>query len=156
MQKAQNSFADGIPCWSRKAQPSFLKAQQAVISKQLSRSVTFKSELTSSIQKMSLPICKLFTETLECFDLEGCLSERESQFLRNVIVTFYKVLMNEFIRIQNVFGSRGDFLNWVENNIEDHSLGQQDIEFFLDVIYSATDDFQVRTLIKLIVIYPFF
>jgi hypothetical protein len=144
METAQSSFADGIPCWSSKAQPIFENAQQAVMMSQLSRSIG------SSNQKMSLPICKLFTETLECFDLEGCLSEQEIQFLKNLIVTFYKALMNELTRIQNSFGSRGDFLKWVEENIKDNSLGQQDIEFMLDVIYSATEDFQVQALIKLI------
>ena len=141
MQKAQSSLTADLRCFSLKAQPMSEEAQQSLLQTQLSYVLT-----RSSTPKLSMPICEIFTETLKCFDLEGCLSIQESQFLKNLLVTFYKVTMDEIVNLQDIFGSRGKFLKFLEDNIEDHSKGQQEIKLALDIIYSATENYKVLTL----------
>ena len=45
-----------------------------------------------------LPVCELLSTGLECFDLKECLSDQESKFVGNLIVTLYKVSSKALMR----------------------------------------------------------
>ena len=74
----KRSIQRGTECFMSKAQMQMFRLSLAVQSGALSNNA-------------DLPVCELLSTGLECFDLKECLSDQESKFVGNLIVTLYKV-----------------------------------------------------------------
>ena len=131
-----NSMYKGRSCWQDRAKSTFYQ-------------VTFAFSM-QSIQRTPIPLCKLIAETVDCFDLKGCLNQQESKFIGNIMVTLYKMAMKELIRINKVFGS---FTNLIKTTGKDetaeirtalrqYGFNFDDLDQSIEIL---TEDFEVST-----------
>jgi len=131
-QAAIVAFGQDQQCFRDNAEPSFQKASEAFVG-----AYYFST-------KTSMPVCKGVTETLKCFNMNGCLTDREREFLENLAATFYKFIMNEFVRIQDDFGSFSSLLMAIgeENTpvfMEEYKDGLASIDLMLEMF---TEDYK--------------
>ena len=75
-------------CFMSKAHMQMMKLQVALQRSDINSYFEYDG---SYINDADLPVCDLMTIGLGCFDLKECLSDQESKYVANLIVTLYKV-----------------------------------------------------------------
>ena len=90
----------------------------------------FRNFGENSEEQAPVPICEAVVSALSCFKPNQCLSENETDLLKDLAATDYDMSMKMVVEIQTRFGSFSNFLKLfvaLEDHLPDESLAAIDI-----------------------------
>ena len=102
-------------------------------------------------QKTSMPICEMVTQTLDCFNTNQCMTKQESDFILNMIATFYNMAMEQVVYFVDTVG----ITNLIKLSVDENEFAELETQWssnfgtslsvFIDnIVTMITDDFQVN------------
>ena len=134
----------GMQCVLDSAKTTLEKAYEAFVGVLASNSIT------------TIPMCKLFTQSLKCLNTLGCLSDQERVFLQNMFATIYRWLFEGLMIIEDDFGGFISVLNIMDDEDKTfimEKLGRagvdvSDLELVVDrfdlILETIVDDYKVK------------
>jgi len=90
-------------------------------------------------QEVDIPICNVLTVSLDCFSLKECLTDQESKFLGNLIVTLYKMIMVELDRAMKMFPG-----NKLSEYLAKNNVGTNEAKLGVNMIKGMVQDFKTN------------